>query len=66
MGGWICLWLLWSWLLKGTFVSICAKARESLGGITVGSEGERRLRQTVRSGFSSASLVFLFSFKKEA
>lgn len=58
MGGRIYLWLLWSRILGGTFVSFHAKAREGLGSISVGSEGEGRLRQTARSGFSSASLVF--------
>lgn len=65
MDGRIYLWLLWSRLLKGTFVSIHAKARDNLGSISVGSEGEGRLRQTTRSGFSSASLIFLFFSKKE-
>lgn len=41
------------------------KAREGLGSIRVGSEGGGGLSQTTCSGFSSASVVFLFFFKKE-
>lgn len=48
MGGRIYLWLLWSRILGGTFVSFHSKAREGLGSISVGSEGEGRLRQTAR------------------
>lgn len=64
MGGRIYLWLLWSRLLKETFVSIHGKAREGLWNTSVGSEGEGRLRQTTRSGFSSASLIF-FSLRRK-
>lgn len=64
MGGRIYLWPLWSRLLKGTFISIHAKAREDLGSISVGSQGEGILKQTTHSGFSSASLFFFFVFLK--